>query len=207
MFVSAYVKPAKSKNQMSANSTGLPGMAGCWLPCAKDRYCLLCLLQLTLTCHRSLVLAPLLTKVWKALLQTAVPTFLTAGPESLYLLVSSLLALLLPFLQWKQTIAQLLSCSTFHYEEQSMGCCRDRSCNLRHGEAGGDKKQRKSEKGLLTTSTACWHIRPLICTACLSPPSDSPAQLRFLSSCSLSDQSAQCVAIQLCHCTNVSAED
>lgn len=88
-----------------------------------------------------------------------------------------------------------------------MGCSRDRSCILMHGEAGGDKKQRKSEKGLLTTFTARWHIRLLICTGCLSPLLGTPAQLQLLSSSSPPDQSAQHAAIQLCHCTNVSAED
>ena len=93
---------------MAANGTELPGMADCWLSCARDGGCLLCPEQLIPTCHSPLVLAPVLPRVWEVLLQTAVPTPLTAGgPENLQLLLfsSSFLALLLPSLQWKRTLA------------------------------------------------------------------------------------------------------
>lgn len=93
---------------MAANGRGLPPVADCWLPCASNGDCLLCLPQLIPTCHSPLALAPVLPRVWKVLLQAAVPTPLTGGgPESLWLLLfsSSFLALLLPFLQWKQTLA------------------------------------------------------------------------------------------------------
>lgn len=102
MFVSAYVKPAKSKKQTAANCTALPGMADCLLPCARDRDYLCYHEQLIPTCCSPLVLHPVLPRVWEVLLQIAVPIPLAAGgPESLCFLLFSLsfLALLLPSLQ------------------------------------------------------------------------------------------------------------
>lgn len=97
---------------------------------------------------------------------------------------------------------------TLPYKEPSMGCCGDRSCILRHGEAEGSKEAKRSGRRVKRDS---WPYPQLPGTSdpssAWSPsPHRRTPQLQLLS-CSSPDQSAQDVVIWLCHCTNTSAED